>query len=76
LKNGKFLDCYSSPVIDKNGIYYGRIWTFRDITKRKRNEDVLQQLSLVVEQSPVAVVITDPKGNISYVNRKFTQVQA
>lgn len=73
LKNGKFLDRYSSPVIDKNGTYYGRIWTFRDITERKRNEDVLQQLSLVVEQSPVSVIITDPKGNISYVNRKFTE---
>lgn len=73
LKNGKFLDRYSSPVIDRNGTYYGRIWTFRDITERKRNEDVLQQLSLVVEQSPVSVVITDPRANISYVNRKFTE---
>src|SRR5271169_608756 len=66
LKNGMFLDRYSSPVIDKNGMYYGRIWTFRDITERKRNEDVLQQLSLAVEQSPVSVVITDPQGSISY----------
>ena len=49
-----FLDRYSSPVIDKNVIYYGRIWTFRDITERKRNEDVLRQLSLV-EQSPVSL---------------------
>ena len=73
LKDGTFLDRYSAPVIDKTGVYYGRIWTFRDITQRKRNEDVLQQLSLAVEQSPVSVVITDPKGNISYVNRKFTE---
>ncbi len=73
LKDGRFLDRYSAPVIDKTGIYYGRVWTFRDITQRKRNEDVLQQLSLAVEQSPVSVVITDPRGNISYVNRKFTE---
>jgi len=73
LTNGKILDRYSSPVVDKNGVYYGRIWTFRDITERKRNEDALQQLSLAVEQSPVSVVITDPKGNMSYVNRKFTE---
>jgi PAS domain S-box-containing protein len=32
---------------------------------------VLQQLSMAVEQSPVSVIITDPQGNISYVNRKF-----
>jgi diguanylate cyclase (GGDEF)-like protein/PAS domain S-box-containing protein len=43
------------------------------ITERKRNEDVLQQLSMAVEQSPVSVMITDPQGNISYVNRKFTE---
>lgn len=73
LKNGLILDRYSSPVVDKNGVHYGRIWTFRDITERKRNEDALQQLSLAVEQSPVSVVITDPQGNISYVNRKFTE---
>ncbi|MGZ6317472.1 MAG: PAS domain S-box protein, partial [Anaerolineales bacterium] len=73
LKNGVILDRYSAPVMDKNGTCYGRIWTFRDITERKRNEDALQQLSLAVEQSPSSVVITDPQGNISYVNRKFTE---
>jgi len=73
LINGKILDRYSSPVIDKDGKHYGRIWTFHDITERKRNEDKLRQLSLAVEQSPVSVVITDPSGNINYVNRKFTE---
>ncbi len=72
LKNGMTLDRYSSPVVDKKGTYYGRIWSFRDITERKRNEDTLQQLSMAVEQSPVSVVITDPQGDITYVNRKFT----
>lgn len=73
LKNGKFLDRYSSRVVDREGVYYGRIWTFRDITERKRNEDELQQLSLAVEQSPVSVMITDPEGTIGYVNRKFSE---
>jgi PAS domain S-box-containing protein len=73
LKNGVILDRYSSPVVDKSGAYYGRTWTFRDITERKRNEDALQQLSLAVEQSPVSVVITDPQRKITYVNRKFTE---
>jgi two-component system, NtrC family, sensor kinase len=73
LKNGVILDRYSAPVVDKNGIYYGRIWNFRDMTEQKRNQEALQQLSLAVEQSPSSVVITDPQGNISYVNRKFTE---
>jgi len=72
--NGIVLDLYSAPVIGEDGRYYGRIWTFRDITEQKKNEDMLRQLSMAVEQSPASVVITDPNGDISYVNRKFTEV--
>jgi PAS domain S-box-containing protein len=71
--DGTIFDRYSAPVRDKQDKYHGRIWTFRDITMRRRNEDMLRTLSTVVEQSPVAVVITDPRGKISYVNRKFTE---
>ena len=36
--HGKILDRYSSPVQDKAGKYYGRIWSFRDITERRKLE--------------------------------------
>ena len=38
LVDGTILDRYSSPVRDKAGKYYGRIWTFRDITERRKPE--------------------------------------
>jgi len=42
-KDGTVLDRYSAPVVAKDGKYYGRVWTFRDITERKRLEAQLFQ---------------------------------
>jgi len=41
--DGRLIDRYSAPVRDKVGEYYGRIWTFRDITERRRLEEQLRQ---------------------------------
>ena len=42
-----------------------------DITEQKHAEEQLRLLSRAIEQSPVSVVITDPSGEISYVNPRF-----
>ena len=47
------------------------VMAFQDITERKQTEDKVQQLSLVIEQSPESVVITDLEGDIEYVNQAF-----
>jgi two-component system NtrC family sensor kinase len=46
----------------------------RDLTEQRASEEQLRKLSLAVEQSPVSIVITDPQGNIEYVNPKFVSV--
>lgn len=43
------------------------------INHKKAEEETLK-LSTVVIQSPIIVVITDPKGNIEYANPKFSEV--
>jgi PAS domain S-box-containing protein len=45
-----------------------------DITERRRAESEIQQLSRAVEQSPVSIIITNPAGDIEYVNPKFIEV--
>ncbi|MDO9107031.1 MAG: PAS domain S-box protein [Methylovulum sp.] len=46
----------------------------RDIAARKAAEISLRKLSLAVEQSPCSIVITDPDGNIEYVNETFVKI--
>jgi len=46
----------------------------RDITKRKRDEEQLRQLSQAVEQSSESIVITDLDANIQYVNDAFVRI--
>ena len=44
-----------------------------DVTERKLAENQLKQMSVAVQQSPAVVIITDPQGNIEYVNPMFTE---
>lgn len=41
-KDGMLLERYTAPVFGKDGQYYGRIWTFRDITERNRADASLR----------------------------------
>jgi PAS domain S-box-containing protein len=41
--------------------------------ERRRAEDLIRKLTLAVDQSPAAVLITDAHGIIEYVNRRFTE---
>ena len=63
LKDGRTLDRYSAPVRSPSGDYYGRIWSFRDISERKRVEAELkasqQRLFLLIEQTPVVIIEWD-----------------
>jgi PAS domain S-box-containing protein len=51
LKNGLVLDRYSAPVTDKEEKYYGRIWTFHDITEHRVAERKLQETNAKLSRS-------------------------
>ena len=64
---------YSSrPVIWRGKTY--SIGIDRDIRERFKLTEKLLKLLYAVNQSPVTIFITDIKGNIEYVNPKFTEI--
>lgn len=69
-----FTQFSATTLRDPNGVPRGSFAFINNVTQRKLNEDRLRKLSQAVEQSPAAVLITDLKGKIEYVNPKFSQV--
>ncbi|MCP4121860.1 MAG: PAS domain S-box protein [Bacteroidetes bacterium] len=69
-KTGQVIDTELSIAPSKKGT----LIAFRDVSKTKKSEELLRQLSRSVEQSPVSVIITDTSGLIEYVNPKFVQI--
>ncbi|MDR3562662.1 MAG: PAS domain S-box protein, partial [Negativicutes bacterium] len=65
LKDGMILDRYSAPVIGKDGKRYGRIWTFRDVTERRRTEEVIKRLAAIVENSNEAIISKTLEGIVT-----------
>jgi len=61
LKDGRFFEQYSAPVRGKDGKYYGRIWSFRDITERKKAEGSLKLFRALIDRSNDAIEVVDAK---------------
>ncbi|MDU0458012.1 MAG: PAS domain S-box protein [Geobacteraceae bacterium] len=73
LLDGKTLDRYTVPLIGADGRYYGRLWSFRDITERKAAEEeaksAYQQLMDIVEFLPDATFVVDREKKVIAWNR-------
>jgi PAS domain S-box-containing protein len=45
-----------------------------DITGKKQAENKLMLLTKAIDQSPLSIFITNPRGEIEYVNKKYTEL--
>lgn len=77
-KDGTVVERITGPVRGNDGKIYGRIWTFRDITERKRmDRELLESQALfhsLVEQMPAGVFRKDAAGRYVLVNSWFCQL--
>jgi len=73
-KDGKRIKCEASVSRFRYKSGFATQGIIRDIGARKRAEEELRKLLQAVEQSPAAVVITDLKGRIEYVNPRFVSI--
>ncbi len=62
-KDGKVFDRYSSPLIDSNRTYRGRIWYFHDVTQHERAKEALKEseerYKTLFESSVDGILIAD-----------------
>jgi sigma-B regulation protein RsbU (phosphoserine phosphatase) len=72
--NGVWISSSAAPWRDGDDGVSGAVVVFRDITRQKRSLETVERLSSAVEQTADAVIITDMKGTITYVNPGFEQM--
>ncbi|RLD55405.1 MAG: hypothetical protein DRJ01_16710, partial [Bacteroidetes bacterium] len=70
----RYLESRVSGIYDSDNIIVGYALFSSNITNRKKAEDDIQKLSTAVHQSPSVIAITNLKGNLEYVNPKFTEL--
>jgi PAS domain S-box-containing protein len=77
-KDGTILDRITAPVLGKDGKNYGRIWTFRDVTKSRKDEAALRESQALyhslVDQMPAAVFRKNAEGRYVFINTSFCQL--
>jgi diguanylate cyclase (GGDEF)-like protein/PAS domain S-box-containing protein len=68
LKDGRYIDRWSGPIITKDNKFYGRVIYFRDITERKNQERNLKLLTAALNHLPDTAMLMDEQLNFIYVN--------
>lgn len=78
LRDGRYLDRYSAPVVSPAGEHFGRMWLFREVTERKvAEQDLIRTASLleaVQEASIDGILVIDENRKVVSHNKKFEEI--
>lgn len=74
LKDGRFLESYSAPLISQDHVYWGRIWYFHDTTALKQAEIELRTEKAKLEKYfnviGIIAMVLGAKGEILLLNKR------
>src|SRR5665648_559594 len=75
-KNGELYweSVHVSPIRDEAGEIINFMAIKENITNRKNSDLEILKLSVAIDQNPASVVITNTRGVIEYINKKFMSV--
>jgi PAS domain S-box-containing protein len=65
LRDGRLIDRYSAPVLDRDGAPRGRVWFFRDVTDRRRAEAARELLARSGELLGVSLDVDTTLGQVA-----------
>ncbi len=71
---GAWVSVDGRPLLGEDGDVQGGVVVFKDVTRRKKAEQLSEHLTNAVEQTADAVFITDRRGIIEYVNPAFETI--
>ncbi len=60
--DGRTFDRFSSPMVDSQGKYLGRVWFFHDITEERAAEQQMRLFRLLIDKSNDTMMVIDPES--------------